>query len=161
MCSAVVRGSGQKVMVADDHVLVRKDCILFFFRNSLLTKTIWWLTLGRNMHCYLSKRLIKFFPAEHVLTCTRVPDHHLLLRGFRLSDDAPLPGCHPRLRQHLALHPEDQEHVPEIDIQIRDGQHTCLYLVEYLMCIFKVIEEQSRIGFTFRFGFLNSWKLCY
>ena len=51
-----------------------------------------------------------------------MPDHHLLLRGLRLPDDEAVPGRHPRIRQHPAVHPEDQEHVPEVHVQIRDGQ---------------------------------------
>lgn len=57
-------------------------------------------------------------PSEHVLPRARVPDHHLLLRRICLPDDAALPGCHPSVCQHPALHPEDEEHVPEVNLQI-------------------------------------------
>ena len=56
-----------------------------------------------------------------------MPDHHLLLCGLRLPDDEEVPGRHPRVRKHSAVHPEDQEHVPEVHVQIRDGQ--CLPLL--------------------------------
>uniref|UniRef100_A0A672GVW4 Eukaryotic translation initiation factor 3 subunit L n=1 Tax=Salarias fasciatus TaxID=181472 RepID=A0A672GVW4_SALFA len=35
---------------------------------------------------------------EHVLSCARVPDHHVLLRGLCLPDDEALPGRHSSLR---------------------------------------------------------------
>lgn len=59
---------------------------------------------------------------EYVLSCPRVPDHYLLLCRFRLLDDETLPGCHSSLCQYPALHPEDKKHVPEVNIQIWDGQ---------------------------------------
>lgn len=59
---------------------------------------------------------------EHVLSCARVPGHHILLRWFCLFDDASLPGCHPGLCQHPPLHSEDQEHVSEDHVQIWNGK---------------------------------------
>lgn len=64
--------------------------------------------------------------SEHVLPGAWVPGDHLLLRGLRLPHDAALPGRHPRLRQHPPLHPEDQEHVSEDDLQVRDGKRVGL-----------------------------------
>uniref|UniRef100_A0A7N9CWG6 Eukaryotic translation initiation factor 3 subunit L n=1 Tax=Macaca fascicularis TaxID=9541 RepID=A0A7N9CWG6_MACFA len=50
---------------------------------------------------------------EYVFPRARVPGHHILLCWVCIFDDASLPGCHPGLRQHPPLHPEDQEHVSE------------------------------------------------
>lgn len=51
-----------------------------------------------------------------------MPGDHVLLCGLRIPYDAALPGCHPCLCQHPALHSEDQEHVSEDDLQVRDGK---------------------------------------
>lgn len=75
--------------------------------------------------------------SEHVFTCARVSDHHLLLCWFRISDDETLSGRHSCLRQHSAVHPEDQKHVPENHLQIWDGQfikiEKCLSFVELVV----------------------------
>lgn len=57
-----------------------------------------------------------FCLSEYVLTCAWVPDHHVLLCGVCLFDDEALSGRHSSLCQHPAVHPEDQKHVPEVNI---------------------------------------------
>lgn len=93
----------------------------------------------RSAFCVSSPLLLFFCLPEHVLSCARVPDYHLLLRWFCLLDDEALPGCYSGLRQHPALHPEDQKYVPEVNLQIWDGE-----FAHFFKIIFQT-EQQERV----------------
>lgn len=104
-----------------------------------------------SLFCVSSPLLFCWLP-EHVLSCARVPDYHLLLRWFCLLDDAALPGCYSGLRQHPTLHPEDQKYVPEVNIQIWDGDflfqtwatkkvHPIKYSVN--ICMIVIVDQQA------------------
>lgn len=73
---------------------------------------VWWVHFNLHLSSVHSICCL----SEYVLSCAWVPDYHLLLCWFCLLDDEAVPGCHSRLCQHSALHPEDQKYVPEVNI---------------------------------------------
>lgn len=84
--------------------------------------------------------------AESVLTCAGMPDLHLLLRGVRLHDDAPLRRRHTHLQLYSAVHPAHQAALPVAHLSERSGTSNLCFILTDLLLHFRSVLQKYFLG---------------